>query len=78
MCSSDLIENVLLHKPVSRMAAYLDWGRFRDFYYNLKDDSRFAHLMKAEAEAANQGDQGLVDQLKSASEGDKHQILEES
>ena len=74
---TSMIENVLLHKPVSRMAAYLDWGRFRDFYYNLKDDSRFAHLMKAEAEAANQGDQGLVDQLKSASEGDKHQILEE-
>ncbi|MEM9675211.1 MAG: SDR family NAD(P)-dependent oxidoreductase [Bacteroidota bacterium] len=74
---TSMIENVLLHKPTARMAAYLDWGRFRDFYYNLKDDSRFAHLLKTESAATAHGERGLIEQLKSISEAERHQVLEE-
>lgn len=43
------IEKVLLEGDEVRMAANIDWVKFRDFFNHLKDDAKFAHLLTDEA-----------------------------
>ncbi|MBW3546081.1 MAG: SDR family NAD(P)-dependent oxidoreductase, partial [Bacteroidetes bacterium] len=59
------IENVILMQRPQRMAANLDLKRFRDFFSHLQDDSRFAHLLKADQLRVQGGSGGgtLADQI---------------
>ncbi|MDJ1469706.1 SDR family NAD(P)-dependent oxidoreductase [Xanthocytophaga flava] len=70
------LENVLLQQPPTRMLANLDWKRFRDFYYNLKDDTRFAHLMNESVKnTGGSGSSSLVDSLKTLSGEEQLELL---
>ncbi len=53
-----MLEQVLVNQPPTCMTAFLDWRRFGNFYYNLRQDSRFVSLMESVHEEAG-------DQLKS-------------
>lgn len=59
------IENIILMQRPIRMAANLDLKRFRDFFSHLTDDSRYAHLLKADQLRAQGGSGGgtLADQI---------------
>ncbi|MDO1449031.1 SDR family NAD(P)-dependent oxidoreductase [Rhodocytophaga aerolata] len=60
------LENILLQKPAQRMAANLDWKRFKEFFTHLNSDSRFAHLMTSEGlknKSGSSTNAALVDQL---------------
>ncbi|BDD11788.1 putative polyketide synthase (plasmid) [Fulvitalea axinellae] len=43
------IEKLLLQRRSARMAADIDWKRFREFFIHLTSDARFAHLLTDEA-----------------------------
>ncbi len=70
------IERILLEGPAQRMAANLDWKRFRDFFPHLAADTRFAHLMQ-EDPAKTGGGNTLPDQLRNAPDGERVGLLED-
>ena len=43
---TEKIEAVLVQQPAVRMAANLDWQRFKNFFSHLQDDVRFAHFLQ--------------------------------
>ncbi|SDM25909.1 Acyl transferase domain-containing protein [Catalinimonas alkaloidigena] len=63
------IENIVLQQPSHRMAALLDWKRFREFFPHQVNDARFAHLLSQESlrSRGGNGQVTLVDQLLAAS-----------
>ncbi|MDN5202950.1 SDR family NAD(P)-dependent oxidoreductase [Fulvivirgaceae bacterium BMA10] len=73
------IENVLLQQPAQRMAANLDWKRFRDFFAHLIDDSRFAHLIEAAQQKGKvgSGSTTLLDEILNASVEERQGKLQE-
>ena len=58
------IETVLLQQPAIRMAANLDWKRFRSFFSHLQDDVRFAHFLQDTTQGNNSHCASLADQLR--------------
>ena len=63
------IERVLLEGDVVRMAANIDWLRFRDFFHHLRSDAKFKHLMSdknLKSGGANSSGDSLKDQLLAA------------
>ncbi|MEQ9440316.1 MAG: SDR family NAD(P)-dependent oxidoreductase [Cyclobacteriaceae bacterium] len=63
------IETVLLQQPTVRMAANLDWQRFKSFFSHLQDDIRFAHFLQETQQGSGiTGRTTLVDQVKAAAE----------
>ncbi|MBC7923388.1 MAG: SDR family NAD(P)-dependent oxidoreductase [Ferruginibacter sp.] len=63
---TDKVETILLQQPAQRMAANLDWRRFREFFTHLVSDTRFAHFL-SDGQLRNQGAAGngtfsLIDQ----------------
>jgi acyl transferase domain-containing protein/surfactin synthase thioesterase subunit len=55
---TEKIENILIQQPAYRMAANLDWKRFKDFFGHLQNDLRFADIIKAESGSKNGGLKG--------------------
>jgi acyl transferase domain-containing protein/surfactin synthase thioesterase subunit/NAD(P)-dependent dehydrogenase (short-subunit alcohol dehydrogenase family) len=78
---TDKLENILLHQPAQRMAANLDWRKFRDFFSHLSTDSRFAHFISDEQLKnkgnAGKGASGLADQLLALPEEHQAPALQE-
>ena len=74
------IERVLLEGDSVRMAANVDWLRFRDFFHHLKNDARFKDLLTDEAlkvgSSKSSGD-SLRDQIVSAN-GEGKNLLSNS
>jgi polyketide synthase 12 len=72
------IERIILEGSGVRMAANIDWLRFRDFFAHLKTDGRFAHLMSDEklksGQSSGSGD-SLKDQLINLDPVEAHQLL---
>ncbi len=63
------IERVLLEGDVIRMAANIDWLRFREFFHHLKSDARFKALLSDEnlkSESTKSGGDSLKDQILAA------------
>ena len=60
------IETILLQKPAVRLAANLDWKRFRSFFLHLQEDARFAEFMQDTAQGSSKTGKTLVDQLRAA------------
>ena len=58
------IETILLQKPAVRLAANLDWKRFRGFFLHLQKDARFAEFMQDTAQGSSKTGKTLVDQLR--------------
>ena len=72
------IERILLEGNVVRMAANIDWLRFREFFPNLRSDARFAHLLSDEAlNLKGKGTSGdsLRDRLRTLAAGEAAQSL---
>lgn len=60
------IERILLEGDQVRMAANIDWLRFRDFFHHLKADAKFKHLLSDDVlkpGGAKGGSESLKDQL---------------
>lgn len=60
------MERILLEGDPVRMAANIDWLRFRDFFHHLKSDAKFKHLLSDEVlkpGASKGGSDSLKDQL---------------
>ncbi len=77
---SDKIENILLQKPAQRMAANLDWKRFKDFFAHLNEDFRFEEFIKeAQLNAGKEKQSGstLIDQVLSTDLEQRPLILQE-
>lgn len=78
------IEQVLLDGNVIRMAANIDWARFREHYDHLRNDLRFAHLLSNEAlqiKGQNDGNISLREKVQALSGSEavqelKHQLTE--
>ena len=72
------VENVILHQPTHRMTASLDWKKFKGFYSNLINDSRFEKVI-AEATAKGgqlgNGKSSLIDKILNAPEEEKTSLL---
>lgn len=67
------MEALLAGDGVVRMAANLDWVRFREFFPHLRSDQKFAHLMSDEAlkiGAARQAGDSLRERLEALVEGE--------
>jgi acyl transferase domain-containing protein/surfactin synthase thioesterase subunit len=76
---TDKLENILVQQPAQRMAANLDWKRFKDFFAHLNFDSRFAHLMSND-QLKNKGANGalsLQDQILEAAPEQQGPMLQE-
>lgn len=76
---TDKLENILVQQPAQRMAANLDWKRFKDFFGHLNNDPRFAHLMSNE-QLKNRGANGnlsLQDQILEAAPEEQQAMLQE-
>ncbi len=74
------IEKILLQKPAQRMAANLDWKRFKDFFAHLNEDYRFKAFIDEAKLASDQGKQGnnsLVDEVLAAATDQQAVILQE-
>lgn len=78
---TDKLEKIVLEQPAQRMAANLDWKRFREFFPHLQTDSRFAHLMRNDqtrhAGGAGNGNSALLDQLMAAPADQQVGLLQE-
>ncbi len=73
---TDKIENVLLQQPAVRMAANLDWQRFRSFFSHLQQDVRFAHFLEeAQQGGGSNSNSTLADQVKNAVEDQQVPLL---
>ncbi len=60
------IERILLEGDVIRMAANIDWLRFRDFFHHLRTDAKFKELLSDEhlkVGVSKGGGESLKDQL---------------
>ncbi len=60
------IERILLEGDVVRMAANIDWLKFREFFHHLRNDARFKHLLTDEAlkvGTSKSGSDSLKDQI---------------
>lgn len=71
------IERILLEGDLVRMAANIDWLRFRDFFHHLRSDAKFKQLLSDEnlkVGASKGGGESLKDQLIAAN-GDGKSIL---
>ena len=66
------IETILLQQPAVRMAAKLDWQRFKSFFSHLQDDVRFAHFLVEAKQGEGTGHTVLVDKIRNA---DKEQQI---
>ncbi len=74
------IENILIQQPAYRMAANLDWKRFKDFFTHLQQDARFEEVIRMESGAKNGGVKGgatLADQLLALEESLRKNFLQE-
>jgi polyketide synthase 12 len=70
------IETVLLQQPAVRMAANLDWQRFRSFFSHLQQDVRFAHFLEeAQQGGGSNSNSTLADQVKNAAEDQQVPLL---
>lgn len=71
------IERILLEGDVVRMAANIDWQRFREFFGHLRSDARFAHLLTDEALNLKKrsGGESLRESLQALEEGEANQAL---
>jgi acyl transferase domain-containing protein/NADPH:quinone reductase-like Zn-dependent oxidoreductase/surfactin synthase thioesterase subunit/acyl carrier protein len=72
------IERILLDGCVVRMAANVDWQRFREFFGHLRSDQRFAHLLSDEAlklKGKSSGGESLRDKLRALPAGEAEQCL---
>ena len=75
------IENIILNRRPQRMAANIDWKRFREFFSHLTSDSRFAHLL-SDAQLKNKNGSGngtltLADQVLELQDGERQTFLQE-
>ena len=72
------IERILIEGDSVRMAANIDWLKFRDFFYHLRSDEKFKHLLTDEAlkvgVKASAGE-SLKDQLYSQNRAEANQLL---
>lgn len=74
------IEQILLDGNVVRMAANIDWVRFRDHFDHLRDDLRFAHLLSNETlqiKGQSDGHAGLRERIQEMPEGEAVQELKQ-
>jgi surfactin synthase thioesterase subunit/aryl carrier-like protein len=72
------LERILLEGDTVRMAANIDWVRFRDFFGHLKSDQKFAHLLSDEAlnlGGAKSGAESLKDKVKNLVSGEASAFL---
>lgn len=72
------IERILLDGNVVRMAANIDWLRFREHFDHLRNDLRFAHLLSNEAlqiKGQGGGNESLREQVQALAEADAVQAL---
>jgi surfactin synthase thioesterase subunit/NADPH:quinone reductase-like Zn-dependent oxidoreductase len=72
------VERILLEDGTVRMAANLDWQRFRDFFSHLRSDLKFAHLMTDEAlnlKGTRSGGDGLKDKVQALVAGEALNFL---
>ncbi len=75
------IERILLEGDHVRMAANIDWLRFREFFHHLRSDAKFADLMSDEAlkvGASKGSGDSLKDKVLALEQGAAHQLLAES
>ena len=74
---TEKIGTIMMQNPAQRMAANLDWSRFRDSFPHLTKDSRFHEIME-EILVKNEGqkDKGsLIDKIKEAGHDEKEPLL---
>ena len=74
---TEKIGTIMMQNPAQRMAANLDWSRFRDSFPHLAKDSRF-HEIIDEILVKNEGqkDKGsLIDKIKDAGQDEKEPLL---
>jgi acyl transferase domain-containing protein/surfactin synthase thioesterase subunit/NADPH-dependent curcumin reductase CurA/NADP-dependent 3-hydroxy acid dehydrogenase YdfG/aryl carrier-like protein len=72
------IERILLEGYVVRMAANIDWLRFREFFGHLRSDLKFAHLLTDEAlnlKGNRTGSESLRDKLQGLIAGEAERYL---
>ena len=77
---TEKIETILIQQPAYRMAANLDWKRFKDFFSHLQNDARFEEIIKAESGSKNGGTKGgssLADQVLQLEEEARPVFLQE-
>jgi len=73
---TEKIEKVLLQQPAVRMAANVDWQRFRSFFSHLQNDLRFAHFLEeAQQGGGSSSHSTLADQVKNAAEDQQVPLL---
>ncbi len=76
---TDKIQNILIQQPAYRMAANLDWKRFKDFFGHLQNDPRFEEIIKAESgvKGGTKGSAGLADQIMTMEGAEQQLFLQE-
>ena len=74
---TEKIGAILMQNPVQRMAANLEWSRFKDSFPHLSKDSRFSEIIdEVLAQSEGQKDKGsLIDKIKEADKDEKEPIL---
>ncbi|BDD06935.1 SDR family NAD(P)-dependent oxidoreductase [Aureibacter tunicatorum] len=70
------IAKIILQNKSVRMAANIDWKRFREFFIHLNNDARFAHLMNSDAQKDGGSSATLKDQLLSDVEKSNDILIE--
>lgn len=74
---TEKIGTIMMQNPVQRMAANLDWLRFKDSFPHLSKDSRFSDIIN-EILLKNEGQQdkgSLIDKIKGADNEEKESLL---
>lgn len=77
---TDKIQNILIQQPAYRMAANLDWKRFKDFFGHLQNDPRFEEIIRTEAGSKGggaKGNAGLPDQIQAMEGAAQQKFLQE-
>lgn len=72
------LERILLEGEVVRMAANIDWLRFREFFGHLRSDRKFAHLLSDEAldlKGSRAANEGLRERLQGLIAGEAESYL---
>ena len=75
------IERILLEGDHVRMAANIDWLRFREFFHHLKSDAKFSDLMSDDAlkvGASKGSSDSLKDKVLTLEKPQAHHLLTES
>jgi polyketide synthase 12 len=72
------IETLLVQQPSYRMAANLDWKRFKDFFGHLQQDPRFAEIIQESGAkgAGGKGGSSLADQVLQLPEAEQPAFLQ--